>query len=218
MRSRCGVLIPRLKQSPSAAAILNARSSHRRLSHRGLLQPRAEEYSHHMAKKTKKQEPKKADSGAQGATNVIVSENRKASFRYEVMEQVECGMVLMGSEVKAMRSGKVSLDEAYGRVKDGELWLINSDIAEYREATRWNHSPKRPRKLLVHHRQLQQIGRKAQERGLTLIPLKLYFNPRGIAKLLLGICRGKRVHDKRETIKEADAKRRIDRSMKRARS
>lgn len=175
-------------------------------------------YSHDMAKKTKKSEPKKSASGAQGATNTIISENRKASFRYEVIEHVECGMVLLGSEVKAMRSGKVSLEEAYGRVKSGELWLINSDIAEYREATRWNHSPKRPRKLLVHKRQYQQLSRRAQERGLTLIPLKLYFNPRGIAKLLLGICKGKRIHDKRETLKEADAKRRIDRSMKRTRT
>ncbi|MCA9104561.1 MAG: SsrA-binding protein SmpB [Planctomycetales bacterium] len=148
----------------------------------------------------------------------MISENRKASYKYEVMEHLECGMVLMGSEVKAMREGRVSLEEAYGRVRNGELWLINSDISEYRQATRWNHSPKRPRKLLVHRRQYEQLSRRAHERGLTLIPLKLYFNPRGIAKLLLGICRGKRVHDKRESLKEADAKRRIDRSLRRGRS
>lgn len=144
-----------------------------------------------------------------------ISENRQARHKYEILEQIECGMVLRGSEVKSMREGKVSIQEAYGRIKKGELWLYGCDIPEFKNATIWNHEPRRPRKLLVQKRQLEKLTSKATEKGQTLVPLKLYFNQRGIAKLMLGVCRGKKVHDKRESIKKKDAERRIDRNMRR---
>lgn len=144
-----------------------------------------------------------------------ISENRQARHKYEILEQIECGIVLRGSEVKSMRDGKVSIQEAYGRIKKGELWLLGCDIPEFKNATIWNHEPRRERKLLVQQRQLQKLIGRANEKGQTLVPLKLYFNDRGIAKLLLGVCRGKKVHDKRESIKKKDTERRIERNMRR---
>ncbi len=124
-------------------------------------------------------------------------------------------MVLRGSEVKSMREGKVSIQEAYGRIKKHELWLLGCDIPEFKQATMFNHEPRRPRKLLVQQRQLDKLKSRATEKGLTLVPLKLYFNNRGIAKLMLGVCRGKKSHDKRESIKKKDTDRRIERNMRR---
>ena len=137
----------------------------------------------------------------------MVAENRKAKHRYEILDQVECGMMLIGSEVKSMREGKLSLDEAYIRDKDGSLWLTGSDIAHYNNAGMWNHDPRRPRKLLVHAREYAKFASQAKERGLTLIPLRVYFNDRGIAKCVMGLVRGKKLHDKRETIKRREADR-----------
>lgn len=174
-----------------------------------------------MAKKTKKAAAAKAASESKtaiGAIEKTISENRRARHRFEILEQVECGLQLRGSEVKSLREGRISLDEAYARVRDGELWLVNCDIPEYFQATAWNHEPKRPRKLLVHRRQLEALAGRATERGLTLVPLRLYFSPRGIAKVLVGVCRGKKLHDKRQSLKEADDKRRIDRSLRRNRA
>jgi SsrA-binding protein len=145
----------------------------------------------------------------------IVSENRKARHRFEVLDTLECGIQLTGSEVKSLRDGKLSLDEAYARVKEGTAWLVGADIAEYPQATLWNHAPKRPRKLLMHREELRKFAAKAHEKGLTLVPLKVYFNPRGIAKVLLGLCRGKKLHDKRETLKKADSEREMARAMRR---
>jgi SsrA-binding protein len=145
----------------------------------------------------------------------LVSENRKARHRFEVLDSLECGIQLTGSEVKSLRDGKLSLDEAYARVKEGEVWLVGADIAEYPQATLWNHAPKRPRKLLLKREQRQKFANKAHEKGLTLVPLKVYFNARGLAKVLIGLCRGKKLHDKRETMKAADSKREIDRAMRR---
>ena len=167
-------------------------------------------YSLRMAKKSKK----KAKNKPEGPSIQNITENRKARHRFEVLESVECGVILRGSEVKTLRDGKVSLDEAYGRVRDGALWLVNCDIPEYKQATVWNHEPKRPRKLLVHRRQLEKLTARAREKGFTLVPLHLYFSERGFVKLVLGVCKGKKLHDKRETLKRADAKRRIDRTMK----
>jgi SsrA-binding protein len=144
-----------------------------------------------------------------------IAENRKARHRFEVLETLECGIVLVGSEVKSLRNGKLSLDEAYGRVRNGELWLIGADIPEYQQATIWNHEPKRPRKLLVHNRELRKFANKAHEKGLTLVPLRAYFNERGVAKLLMGLCRGRKLHDKREALKKADVKRDLQRAMRR---
>lgn len=146
-----------------------------------------------------------------------ISENRKASFRFEILEQVECGIVLLGSEVKSLRENRVSLDEAWVRVREGELWLVAADIAEYRQATIWNHEPRRPRKLLVHRRQLNKLVMRAREKGLSLIPLRMYFNDRGIIKVVVGVGRGKKLHDKRESLKKAEAKRSIDRAVRRRR-
>lgn len=122
--------------------------------------------------------------------------------------------MLRGSEVKSLRAGKVSLAEAYGRIKDGEVWLIGCDIAEYVEASHYNHEPRRPRKLLMHRRELKRFAAKAFQQGLTLVPLKMYFS-RGLAKVLMGVCRGQKHHDKRESLKKAEATRDIARQMRR---
>ncbi|MCY2986603.1 MAG: SsrA-binding protein SmpB [Planctomycetota bacterium] len=143
-----------------------------------------------------------------------ISENRKARHKFDVLETLECGLTLVGSEVKSLRAGKVSIDEAYARVREGEVWLIGCDIAEYPQASVWNHDPKRPRKLLLHAREVRKFANQAHEKGLTLVPLKLYFNERGIVKMLVGLCRGKKLHDKRENLKTADVKRDIDRAMR----
>lgn len=150
----------------------------------------------------------------QDANHKVISENRKARHRFHVLDTLECGVVLVGSEVKSLREGKLSLEEAYGRVRDGELWLVNSNIQEYLQANRMNHVPTRPRKLLVHRRELNKFANQAKEKGLTLVPLKMYFKD-GRAKVLLGLCRGKKLHDKREALKRADSQRQIDRAMRR---
>ncbi len=145
----------------------------------------------------------------------LVAENRKARFRFEILDTLECGIALVGSEVKSLRDGKLSLEEAYARVKEGEVWLVGADIAEYKQASIWNHAPKRPRKLLMKREEIRKFAALAHEKGLTLVPLKVYFTGRGVAKVLLGLCRGKKLHDKRETLKKADARRDIDRAMRR---
>ena len=146
-----------------------------------------------------------------------ISENRKAKHRFEILEKLECGIVLLGSEVKSLREHKVSIDEAYVRVRDHELWLVGADIAEYKQATLWNHDPKRSRKLLVQKKQLTKLSVRANEKGLTLIPLRIFFSSRGLVKLSVGVCRGKKLHDKRETLKADDARRSIDRAMRQRR-
>jgi SsrA-binding protein len=132
--------------------------------------------------------------------------------KYVILETLECGIALVGSEVKSLRGGKVSIEEAYARIRAGELWLIGCDIAEYVQANRFNHPPRRPRKLLLHHREMEGFARRAYEKGLTLVPLKMYFH-KGKAKLLLGLCRGKQLHDKRQAMKQADARRDMQRAL-----
>jgi len=129
-----------------------------------------------------------------------------------VLDTLECGIALVGSEVKSLRAGTVSLAEAYGRVKEDEVWLVGCDIAEYVEASRFNHTPKRPRKLLMHRREIRRFAYQAYEQGLTLVPLRMYFK-RGRAKVLLGICRGRKHHDKREAMKKAEAQREMARQV-----
>ncbi len=162
----------------------------------------------------KKQTPHKKTGGAPQPQNRPITENRKARHRFDVLESLECGIVLAGSEVKSLRNGKISLEEAYGRVRDGELWLVGCDIPEYTQATIWNHQPKRPRKLLVHQRELRKFAALAHEKGLTLVPLKVYFNQRGIVKVLMGLGRGRKLHDKRDAMKKADVKRDLQRAMR----
>lgn len=151
----------------------------------------------------------------EAAKETAVAENRKARHRFEILERLECGLVLLGTEVKSLRNGRVSLDEAYARVRDGEVWLVNCDIPEYQQAGVWNHPPKRPRKLLVHRRELEKFVGRAHEKGLTLVPLRIYFTARGIAKVELGLCKGKKLHDKREDLKKRDTRRDIERAMRR---
>lgn len=153
---------------------------------------------------------------AKNSADRPIAENRKARHDFEVLDTLECGIMLVGSEVKSLRQGKVSLNEAYGRVRDGEVWLLGCDIQEYVEANQFNHNPRRPRKLLLHKREVNKFACRAFEQGMTLIPLKMYFK-RGIAKVLMGICRGKKLHDKREAMKKSQAKREIARQMMRRR-
>ncbi|MDE0937010.1 MAG: SsrA-binding protein SmpB [Mariniblastus sp.] len=160
-------------------------------------------------KNKKKTDKKNADDQSQ-----VICENRKARHKYEILQQVECGVMLIGSEVKSLREGQISLNEAYVRVENRELWLIGADIAEYRQASFWNHKPKRSRKLLVHRRELDKLSTKAFEKGLTLIPLRMYFNARGIVKVMVAVGRGKNLHDKRQTLKDADNKRRLSREIR----
>jgi SsrA-binding protein len=147
----------------------------------------------------------------------VVAQNRRARHEFDILDTLECGIMLAGSEVKSLRAGLVSLEEAHAKVRSGEVWLIGCDIPEYSHATVFNHDPRRPRKLLMHKREVKKFAAQAYERGLTLVPLKLYFNEEGRAKLLLGLCRGRKLHDKREVLKKADAQRDISRAMRRER-
>ena len=130
-----------------------------------------------------------------------VAENRKARFNFEIGEVFEAGIVLTGSEVKSLRTGKGSIVESYADAKDGEIWLINANIPEYLQAHRFNHLPKRPRKLLLHQRQINKLSAAVEREGMTIVPLKIYFNDRGRAKIEIALAKGKKLHDKRETEK-----------------
>src|SRR6516165_7603815 len=154
--------------------------------------------------------PKKKDTD--DANERVISENRKARHNFLVLDALECGLVLVGSEVKSLREGRISLEEAYARVKETEVWLIGCDIPEYTDASRFNHKPKRARKLLLHRREIKRFAELATQKGLTLVPLRLYFKE-GKAKVLLGLCKGKAKHDKRQAMKSAEAKREIARQM-----
>ena len=142
---------------------------------------------------------KKKDDGIK-----MIADNRKARYAYAIDGTLEAGIVLTGSEVKSLRGGKTTIAESYAHAKDGEIFLVNAYIPEYNEASRFNHEPKRTRKLLLHKREVAKLAAAAQREGMTLIPLKMYFNPKGIAKLELGIAKGKKLHDKRETEKQRD--------------
>ena len=136
----------------------------------------------------------------------MLAENRKARHDYNVLETLECGIQLTGTEVKSIRSAKVSLAGAYGAVLKGELWLVGADVATYEFGNRFNHNPKRDRKLLVHSKEVRELKMKTEAKGLTLIPLKLYLK-HGRIKLELGVCRGKALHDKRESLKNKSIER-----------
>jgi SsrA-binding protein len=140
-----------------------------------------------------------------------VATNRQAAFRYNLLERLEAGIVLQGSEVKSLRSGSVQLKDAYAEVRDGEVWLRNMHIAPY-EPARDNHDPERPRKLLLHKREIERLIGKTAEKGLTIVPTRVYFSgPR--AKVELAVASGKQVHDKRRAIKDRDQKREIERAL-----
>lgn len=142
----------------------------------------------------------------------VICRNKRAFHEYNIFEKLECGIALTGTEVKSLREGSSSLEDAYAKLEDGEVWLIGSDIPEYAMGNRMNHKPKRPRKLLLHRREIGKFAGKASERGFTLVPLRMYFK-HGLAKVELGVARGKQVHDKREAKKKADAQREIRRAL-----
>lgn len=144
----------------------------------------------------------------------IVADNRKARFNYELEDRFEAGIVLTGTEVKALREGRANIGESYATVEDGELYLINAHISEYSHATRENHEPRKPRKLLMHRREIQRLKGLTQQKGVTLVPLTLYFNNRGVAKVELALGRGRRKYDKREVKKERDWQRQKERLLK----
>jgi SsrA-binding protein len=134
----------------------------------------------------------------------VVADNRKARHEYAIESTLEAGIVLAGSEVKALRGGKATIAESYAQAKDGEIFLINAYIPEYNMANRFNHEPRRPRKLLVRKTETKKLAAAIQREGMTLIPLRMYFTPRGIAKIELGIAKGKKLHDKRQSEKARD--------------
>lgn len=143
-----------------------------------------------------------------------IAENRRARFDYEIVETFEAGIMLKGSEVKSLRTGKASIADSYASNEGGGLYLINCYIPEYTQAGRQNHETRRPRKLLMHAREIKRLIGSIQRDGLTLVPLKLYFNERGIAKLQLALARGKKLHDKRQTQKDRDWSRQKSRLLR----
>ncbi len=134
----------------------------------------------------------------------VVGENRRARFDFEILQDFEAGIALVGSEVKSLRVGHVNLAEAYAVMKGNELFLLNSNIPEYREANRFNHDPKRPRKLLLHRKEIDKLAVGILREGLTIVALKIFFNKIGMAKIDIALAKGKKLHDKRETSKERD--------------
>ncbi len=137
----------------------------------------------------------------------VITHNRKAKFNYEIEEEIEAGIILLGSEIKSIREGKITINEAYAAEIKGEIILLNSNIAEYKGANKFNHDPKRPRKLLLHTKQINKLIGKMDLKGYSLIPLKVYFNKKNMVKVLIGIAKGKKLYDKRKSIKERDENR-----------
>jgi SsrA-binding protein len=151
---------------------------------------------------------------SQGVKAKIVAENRRARYEYYIEDVLEAGIMLSGTEVKALRAGEGSIAESYAEVKDGQVWLVNANIPEYLQGNRFNHEPKRPRKLLLHARQIAKFHGAITRQGMTLVPLMVYFNDRGRAKVEIALGKGKKLHDKRETEKARDWKREAGRIMR----
>ncbi|MEX2455308.1 MAG: SsrA-binding protein SmpB [Rhodospirillaceae bacterium] len=141
---------------------------------------------------------------SEAALQPLAAQNRRARHEYEIEDTLEVGIMLTGSEVKALRQGRANIAESYAKAQNGEIWLINAHIPEYKQAGQFNHEPRRPRKLLLHRREVERLVGATDREGMTLIPLKLYFNRRGIAKIELGLGKGKKHFDKRETEKKRD--------------
>ncbi len=143
-----------------------------------------------------------------------IARNRKAFFQYEILDKIEVGLCLTGSEVKSLRNRDVSIAEAFARERNGELYIFGMNIKPYAQASVFNHDPLRPRKLLLHRKELDRLVGRVAERGFTLVPLGLYWNKRGIAKMTLAVARGKRTYDKRQSIRKREAERDISRQMR----
>ena len=141
----------------------------------------------------------------------MVATNRRARHEYHIHDVYEAGLILHGSEVKSLRSGHLSINEAFGRVDAGEVWLVGMHVDEYVEANRFNHITRRRRKLLLHRAEIKKLEKKVKEKGNTLVPLEVYFNERGLAKISIALVSGKKLHDKREDIKKRDAEREMRR-------
>jgi SsrA-binding protein len=155
-----------------------------------------------------------APKGSQRVVKNIVAENRKARYNYEIMDTYEAGLMLMGTEVKALREGKANIAESYASDEGGEIWLINSYLPEYLQANRFNHEPRRRRKLLLTAREIGRLRTGINREGMTLVPLKIYFNDQGRAKIELALAKGKKLHDKRQSEKERDWNRQKSRVLK----
>lgn len=147
----------------------------------------------------------------------IIATNKKANYNYEILERMEAGISLLGTEVKSVRDGKISLKESYAEIKEGEAFLINCHISPYEPASRFNHDPRRERKLLLHRREIKRLIGKIQEKGLTLVPTKVFFNDKGKVKVEVSLAKGKRAYEKREAIRERDRKRELRAELKKAR-
>ncbi len=147
------------------------------------------------------------------ADTAPIARNKRARHDYEILETFEAGLVLLGTEVKSLRNGKANLGDAYGTVKDGELWLLNLHIAPYEKGTTWNHEPTRTRKLLLRASEIRRLIGAVERKGLTIIPLEMHFR-RGRAKVVIAVGRGKKLHDKRADLKERDAKRDVERALR----
>ena len=157
--------------------------------------------------------PKKKHKTTVDPNTRIICSNRKARHEYDVLDEIDCGIQLYGSEVKSIRNSKISIEESYARVDGSEVWLVNADIAEYPQASVFNHERKRKRKLLLHRREIQKFAESGEQKGLTLVPLSVFLQ-RGFVKVKVGLCRGRKLHDKRENMKEKDHKRDIEMAMK----
>jgi SsrA-binding protein len=147
----------------------------------------------------------------------IIAKNKKAHYNYEILERIEAGISLLGTEVKSVREGKISLKESYAEIKGGEVFLINCSISPYEPASRFNHDPRRERKLLLHRREIKRLIGKIKEKGLTLVPTKVFFNDKGKVKVEVSLGKGKRAYEKREAIRERDRKRELRAELKKAR-
>ncbi len=143
----------------------------------------------------------------------VICRNRRAHHEYEVLDRLECGLVLTGTEVKSLRDGHANLEDSYAKMEEDEVWLIGSDIPEYAMGNKMNHKPKRPRKLLLHRREINKFAGKASQKGFTLVPLSMYFK-QGRAKVELAVCRGKQEFDKRQDKRKAEVQREIQRAMR----
>jgi SsrA-binding protein len=159
-----------------------------------------------------------AKGGKRKAAPGDVATNRRASFRYSLIERFECGLVLTGTEVKSLREGKAQLKDSYAAIRDGEVWLIGLYIPPYGPASRENHEPERPRKLLLHRDEIERLIGRTQERGFTLVPTRIYFSgPRSRAKVEIALARGKDLYDKRDTIRKRDMARDVQRELREVR-
>lgn len=149
------------------------------------------------------------------STNDVHIKNKKARFEYELLDKFDAGIQLSGTEIKSIRNNKASIVEAFCTFMDGELYVRNMHIAEYEKGGHYNHNPKRDRKLLLHKKEIQKLQKKLKDQGLTIVPLLVYVNDRGWAKMKIALAKGKKLHDKRDDLKEKDAKRAMERAMKR---